>query len=100
MYWHLKQIDQTLHLSRQAHLVRLGPIAELGYPPPRWRPLRTVRWLTAVTSKPTNSSSDCHARCRPVSISLAWRDGPKSACVDPPSDLLPVAFPGTLSSAA
>ena len=31
MYWHLKQIDQTLHLSRQAHLVRLGlSIAELG----------------------------------------------------------------------
>ena len=24
MYWHLKQIDQTLHLSRQADLVRLG----------------------------------------------------------------------------
>ena len=33
MYWHLKQTDQTLHLSRQAHLVRLGlSIAELGYP--------------------------------------------------------------------
>ena len=62
MYWHLKQIDQTLHLSRQADLVRLGPIAELGYPPPRWRPLRTVRWLTAVTFKPTNISSDFHAR--------------------------------------
>ena len=31
MYWHLKQIDQTLHLSRQADLVRLGlSIAELG----------------------------------------------------------------------
>ena len=31
MSWHLKQIDQTLHLSRQAHLVRLGlSIAELG----------------------------------------------------------------------
>ena len=31
MYWHLKQIDQKLHLSRQADLVRLGlSIAELG----------------------------------------------------------------------
>ena len=31
MYWHLKQIDQTFHISRQAHLVRLGlSIAELG----------------------------------------------------------------------
>ena len=63
MYWHLKQIDQTLHISRQADLVRLGlSIVELGYPRSRWRPLRTVRWLTAVTFKPTNISSDCHAR--------------------------------------
>ena len=31
MYWHLKQIDQTLHISRQADLVWLGlSIAELG----------------------------------------------------------------------